>query len=84
MKYEKKERKLTKHIGIMVQNGGKIGRVESARCYGNRLHRPTLRGGIINVDSSGVGSVHIKEVDGVCELLHNKKLLSLLSIQKRK
>ena len=67
----------------MIQNGGKIGRVESARCYGNRLHRPTLRSGIVNVDSSGVGSVHIKEVDGVCELLH-KKLLSLLSIQKRK
>ena len=67
----------------MVQNGGEICRVESARCHGDRLHRPTLRGGIVNVDRSWVGSVRIKDVDGVCELPH-KKLLSLLRIPKRK
>jgi hypothetical protein len=78
---KKKKEKLTEHIGIMVQNGGEIGRVESAR--GDRLRRPTLRGGIVNVDRSRVSFVHIKKVDGVCELPH-KKLLSVLSIPKRK
>ena len=73
----------------MVQNGGEIGRVESGRgggCarYGDRLHRPTLIGDIVNVDRSWVGRVHIEKIDGVCELPPQKELLSVLSIPKRK
>ena len=67
-KKKEEKKKLTKHIGIMVQNGVEIGRVESARCHGDRLHRPTLLGGIVNVDRSWVGNVRIENVDGVCKL----------------
>ena len=53
MMYEKK--KLTKHIGIVIQNSCEIGRVESARC--DQLHRPTLAGGIENEDGLAVSAL---------------------------
>jgi hypothetical protein len=58
---KKRKKKLTKRIGIMVQNGSEIGIVESAQC--DRLQRPTLGGGIVNVDRRWVGSVRIENVD---------------------
>jgi hypothetical protein len=66
MVYETKKNKLTKHIGIVVQNSCEIGSVKSAGC--DRLRRPLLAGDIVNVDRSWVGSVRIENVDGVCEL----------------
>lgn len=75
---KKRKKKLTKHIGIMVQNGGGIGRVVSARCARrncDRLGRPTFLGGIVNVNRIWVGSVRIENVDGVCELTpHNEHI----------
>lgn len=58
--------KLTKHIGIMVQDVGGIDKAEIARI--DRLNGPTILGGIVNVDRIWVGSVCIENVDGVCEL----------------
>jgi hypothetical protein len=68
---KKRKKKLTKRIGIMVQNGGEIGIVESAQC--DRLQRPTLGGGIVNVDRRWVGSVRIENVDGVFKLRPRRK-----------
>ena len=79
MKQNKKKKKLTKHIGIMVQNGGEIGRIE--RVYCDRLCGPTLSFGIVNIDRIWVGCVRIKNVDGVKELPH-KDLLSEYMIPK--
>jgi hypothetical protein len=64
----------------VVQNGGEIGIVEGIRY--NRLLRPTLGSGIVNVDRGWVCSVRIENVDGVCKL-SPKNLLSILNVIER-
>ena len=50
----------------MVQNGVEIGSAEAVRY--DRLCRPILAGGIVNVDRRWVGGVRIENIDGVCKL----------------